>query len=191
MHLLEQAAVFLLTAVLLVPLFQRLKLGAVLGYLGAGMLIGPWGLGMIGEVESTLQFAEFGVVLLLFLVGLELQPSRLWVLRRPVFGLGGTQVTCDWCGALRSGPRVRPLVAGCAGRRLWVGDVLHRPRARVPRGAQAARHAPRARGIRGAPVPGPFGHPAPRPVAAAQRFRSPRRRRMDFGGEGWRSSPWS
>jgi monovalent cation:proton antiporter-2 (CPA2) family protein len=92
MHLLEQAAVFLLTAVLLVPLFQRLKLGAVLGYLGAGMLIGPWGLGIIGEVESTLQFAEFGVVLLLFLVGLELQPSRLWVLRRPVFGLGGTQV---------------------------------------------------------------------------------------------------
>src|SRR6266852_25425 len=92
MHLLEQAAVFFLTAVLLVPLFQRLKLGAVLGYLGAGMLIGPWALGMIGDVESTLQFAEFGVVLLLFLVGLELQPSRLWVLRRPVFGLGGAQV---------------------------------------------------------------------------------------------------
>ncbi|TMH48855.1 MAG: glutathione-regulated potassium-efflux system protein KefB, partial [Betaproteobacteria bacterium] len=92
MHLLEQAAVFLLTAVLLVPLFKRLKLGAVLGYLGAGMLIGPFGFGMIGEVESTLQFAEFGVVLLLFLVGLELQPSRLWVLRRPVFGLGGAQV---------------------------------------------------------------------------------------------------
>src|SRR5579862_275786 len=92
MHLLDQAAVFLLTAVLLVPLFQRLKLGAVLGYLGAGMLIGPWGLGMVGEVRSTMQFAEFGVVLLLFLVGLELQPSRLWVLRRPVFGLGGMQV---------------------------------------------------------------------------------------------------
>src|SRR2546422_10418812 len=55
------------------------------------MLIGPFGLGMIGEVESTLQFAEFGVVLLLFLVGLELQPSRLWVLRRAVFGLGGAQ----------------------------------------------------------------------------------------------------
>src|SRR5438128_114769 len=92
MHLLEQASIFLLTAVLLVPLFQRLKLGAVLGYLGAGMVIGPFGLGMIGEVESTLQFAEFGVVLLLFLVGLGLQPSRLWVLRRPVFGLGGAQV---------------------------------------------------------------------------------------------------
>jgi glutathione-regulated potassium-efflux system protein KefB len=92
MHFLGQAVVFLITAVLLVPLFQRLKLGAVLGYLCAGMLIGPWGLGMVRNVESTLEFAEFGVVLLLFLVGLELQPSRLWVLRRPVFGLGGAQV---------------------------------------------------------------------------------------------------
>lgn len=92
MHLLEQAAIFLLTAVLLVPLFRRLKLGTVLGYLAAGMLIGPWGLGVIGEVNATLEFAEFGVVLLLFLVGLELQPSRLWVLRQPVLGLGGAQV---------------------------------------------------------------------------------------------------
>ena len=92
MHLLEQAAVFLLMTVLLVPLFQRLKLGAVLGYLAAGMLVGPWGIGVIGEVETTLQFAEFGVVLLLFLVGLELDPARLWALRRPVFGMGGAQV---------------------------------------------------------------------------------------------------
>ena len=92
MHLLEQVAIFLLTAVLLVPLFQHLQLGAVLGYLAAGMLIGPWGLGMIGAVDSTLQFAEFGVVLLLFLIGLELDPARLWTLRRPVFGLGGAQV---------------------------------------------------------------------------------------------------
>ena len=92
MHLLEQAAIFLLAAVLLVPLFRRLKLGAVLGYLASGMVIGPWGLGLVGEVQATLNFAEFGVVLLLFLIGLELQPSRLWVLRRPVFGLGGAQV---------------------------------------------------------------------------------------------------
>ncbi len=92
MHLLEQVAVFLLVAVLLVPLFQRLKLGAVLGYLVAGMLIGPWGLGVVGAVGATLQFAEFGVVLLLFLIGLELEPSRLWTLRRMVFGLGGAQV---------------------------------------------------------------------------------------------------
>ncbi len=92
MHLLEQTAIFLLTAVLLVPLFRRLKLGAVLGYLAAGIVIGPWGLGLVGEVQATMNFAEFGVVLLLFLIGLELQPSRLWVLRRPVFGLGGAQV---------------------------------------------------------------------------------------------------
>jgi glutathione-regulated potassium-efflux system ancillary protein KefC/glutathione-regulated potassium-efflux system protein KefB len=101
MHMLEQTAIFLLTAVLLVPLFKRLKLGAVLGYLAAGMLIGPFGLALIGEVETTLEFAEFGVVLLLFLVGLELQPSRLWVLRRPVFGLGGAQVLV--CGAALGG----------------------------------------------------------------------------------------
>ncbi len=92
MSMLAQAAVFLGTAVFLVPLFRRLKLGAVLGYLAAGALIGPWGLRLIGDVETTLQFAELGVVLLLFLVGLELEPTRLWALRRPVFGLGGAQV---------------------------------------------------------------------------------------------------
>lgn len=105
MHFLQQAAVFLLTAVLLVPLFQRLRLGAVLGYLASGMLIGPWGLGLIGsvggEVGATMEFAEFGVVLLLFLVGLELEPRRLWVLRRPVFGLGGAQVAV--CGLVLGG----------------------------------------------------------------------------------------
>jgi monovalent cation:proton antiporter-2 (CPA2) family protein len=92
MQLLEQVVIFLLTAVLIVPIFQRLKLGAVLGYLAAGMIIGPWGLGVIGDVESTLKFSEFGVVLLLFLIGLELEPRRLWTLRNSVFGLGGAQV---------------------------------------------------------------------------------------------------
>src|SRR5580765_2370612 len=84
MDSLDQAAIFLLTAVLLVPLFQRFKLGAVLGYLIAGMLIGPSGLAVVGDVEATQHIAEFGVVLLLFLVGLELEPARLWALRRPV-----------------------------------------------------------------------------------------------------------
>ena len=92
MQLLEQISIFLLTAVLIVPMFQRLKLGAVLGYLAAGMIIGPWGLGVIANVESTLNFSEFGVVLLLFLIGLELEPRRLWTLRKSVFGLGGAQV---------------------------------------------------------------------------------------------------
>ena len=92
MQMLEQVAIFLVTAVLIVPVFQRLKLGAVLGYLAAGMVIGPWGLGAIGDVESTLKFSEFGVVLLLFLIGLELEPRRLWTLRNSVFVLGGAQV---------------------------------------------------------------------------------------------------
>ena len=85
-------AIFLLTAVVVVPVFRRLQLGSVLGYIAAGMLIGPWGLGLIPESLDTLHVAELGVVLLLFLVGLELEPSRLWALRRSVFGLGAAQV---------------------------------------------------------------------------------------------------
>ena len=92
MPFLEQAAIFLGTAVIVVPLFRRMQLGAVLGYLAAGAIIGPWGFGLIGDAEATLNIAELGVVLLLFLVGLELEPSRLWALRQPVFGLGGAQV---------------------------------------------------------------------------------------------------
>jgi glutathione-regulated potassium-efflux system ancillary protein KefC/glutathione-regulated potassium-efflux system protein KefB len=92
MSLLAQAAIFLAAAVLAVPLFRRLKLGAVLGYLAAGVIIGPWALRLVTDVESILHFAELGVVLLLFVIGLELQPSRLWVLRKAVFGLGGAQV---------------------------------------------------------------------------------------------------
>ncbi|XXT15875.1 monovalent cation:proton antiporter-2 (CPA2) family protein [Sorangium sp. So ce429] len=92
MSLLSHAAVFLGAAVVAVPLFKRIGLGAVLGYLVAGALIGPWGLRFITDVENILHFSELGVVLLLFLIGLELQPSRLWVLRRAVFGLGGAQV---------------------------------------------------------------------------------------------------
>ncbi|HQR10767.1 MAG TPA: monovalent cation:proton antiporter-2 (CPA2) family protein [Casimicrobiaceae bacterium] len=92
MTFLVEAVVLLATAVVVVPLFRRFKLGAVLGYLAAGAIIGPWGLGVVPHVEATLDFAELGVVLLLFLVGLELEPSRLWALRQPVFGLGGAQV---------------------------------------------------------------------------------------------------
>jgi monovalent cation:proton antiporter-2 (CPA2) family protein len=86
------SAIFLAAAVVAVPIFKRLGLGAVLGYLAAGALIGPSGLGFVDEVESTLHFAEFGVVLLLFVIGLELQPALLWKMRGQVFGLGGAQV---------------------------------------------------------------------------------------------------
>ena len=90
--LLSNAVVYLGAAVLAVPLAKRLGLGAVLGYLLAGMAIGPWGLGLIAEVETILHFSEFGVVLLLFLIGLELEPARLWSMRRPIFGWGTAQV---------------------------------------------------------------------------------------------------
>jgi glutathione-regulated potassium-efflux system ancillary protein KefC len=89
---LHHTAIFLTAAVVAVPLCKRLGLGSVLGYLFAGAMIGPSGMGLISEVEQTLHIAEFGVVLLLFLVGLELQPKRLWAMRRAVFGLGGVQV---------------------------------------------------------------------------------------------------
>jgi glutathione-regulated potassium-efflux system ancillary protein KefC len=101
MSFLSQALVFLAAAVVSVPLFKRLGLGSVLGYLAAGMVIGPFGLRLISDVESILHFAELGVVLLLFIIGLELQPSRLWELRRSVFGLGGLQVVGT--GALLAG----------------------------------------------------------------------------------------
>ncbi len=87
-----QALVYLGAAVIAVPLFKRLGLGSVLGYLVAGLVIGPFGLKLIPDVESVLQISELGIVLLLFLVGLELNPSRLWEMRRTIFGLGGLQV---------------------------------------------------------------------------------------------------
>jgi len=90
--MLVQIAIFLAAAVLIVPLFKKLGLGTVVGYLAVGILIGPWGLQLVTDVESILHFSEFGVVLLLFIIGLELQPSRLWVLRHPVFGLGSAQM---------------------------------------------------------------------------------------------------
>lgn len=92
MPMFVEGAILLASAVITVPIAGRLGLGSVLGYLIAGALIGPWGLGLISNVDDMLHFAEFGVVLLLFVIGLELQPSRLWVMRRSVFGLGSAQV---------------------------------------------------------------------------------------------------
>ncbi|WP_206363552.1 cation:proton antiporter [Sphingomonas crocodyli] len=84
-------------AIVFVLLFRRLGLGATLGYLVAGALVGPHGLALIGDAEAKLGIAELGIVLLLFLVGLELHPNRLWRLRRDIFGLGLVQVAL--CGA--------------------------------------------------------------------------------------------
>jgi glutathione-regulated potassium-efflux system protein KefB len=99
--MLREAVIFLAAAAVMVPLFSRFKLGAVLGYLTAGMFIGPFGFGLISETEDILRFGEYGIVLLLFVIGLELQPSRLWALRRDIFGLGTAQVVL--CGLALSG----------------------------------------------------------------------------------------
>jgi monovalent cation:proton antiporter-2 (CPA2) family protein len=90
--MLHDVAIFLAAAVIAVPLARRLGLGSVLGYLAAGLAIGPWGFALITGVERILGFSEFGVVLLLFVIGLELQPERFWRLRGAVFGSGGAQV---------------------------------------------------------------------------------------------------
>jgi glutathione-regulated potassium-efflux system ancillary protein KefC len=89
---LVQAVIYLSSAIILVPIFKRLGLGSVLGYLLAGVLIGPYALKLIADPEQVLHFAEFGVVLMLFLVGLELESQKVWELRKILFGLGGLQV---------------------------------------------------------------------------------------------------
>ncbi|PWI33685.1 glutathione-regulated potassium-efflux system protein KefB [Vibrio albus] len=89
---LHNSVIFLSAAVIAVPIAQKFGLGSVLGYLLAGVVIGPWGIGLISDVQAILHFAEFGVVLLLFLIGLELNPTKLWQMRRPILGLGGAQV---------------------------------------------------------------------------------------------------
>ncbi|WP_048441426.1 glutathione-regulated potassium-efflux system protein KefC [Caenimonas sp. SL110] len=90
--------IYLSAAVIAVPVSRALGLGSIIGYLAAGIAIGPWGLGLVKNVQDILHFAEFGVVLMLFLVGLELEPRRLWNLRRPIFGWGSAQVL--GCAAL-------------------------------------------------------------------------------------------
>ncbi|MBC7547079.1 MAG: glutathione-regulated potassium-efflux system protein KefC [Polaromonas sp.] len=89
---LTNSFIYLSAAVVAVPLAKKLGLGSIIGYLAAGMAIGPWGLGLVSNVQDILHFAEFGVVLMLFLVGLELEPRRLWSMRRPIFGWGSAQV---------------------------------------------------------------------------------------------------
>jgi monovalent cation:proton antiporter-2 (CPA2) family protein len=92
MTLLQESIIYLLAAIVSVPISKRLGFGSVLGYLVAGIIIGPFGFGFIHEPQHILHFAELGVVFLLFVIGLELKPSRLWVMRKMVFGLGMAQV---------------------------------------------------------------------------------------------------
>ncbi len=98
---LVQVVAVLAAGVIAVPIFKRLGLGSVLGYLAAGLAIGPFGLGLFADSEAILHVAELGVVMFLFIIGLEMQPSRLWNLRREIFGLGAAQVFV--CGTLLFG----------------------------------------------------------------------------------------
>lgn len=91
-NFLTQTLVYLGAAVISVPIAKRLGLGSVLGYLIAGVVIGPYALSLVGAQADIMRFAEFGVVILLFLIGLEVQPSMLWDMRKAIFGLGGAQV---------------------------------------------------------------------------------------------------
>jgi len=113
---LAQAFIYLCAAVIFVPIAKRLGLGAVLGYLVAGVIIGPFVLGLVGtEGHHVMHFAEFGVVMMLFVVGLELRPALLWQLRRPILGLGGLQVAMTALAiaavALALGAALRPAIA--------------------------------------------------------------------------------
>ena len=142
MSLLSQALVFLAAAALIVPLSKYLGLGAVLGYLFAGVLIGPQGLGLFEEVERVLHFSEFGVVLLMFVIGLELQPRRLWVMRRSVFGLGLLQVgvTTVLVAALAWALGLGPAAALVVGIALSLSSTAFALQTLAERGELASRH---------------------------------------------------
>lgn len=102
-HFLFNVFVFLASASIMVPLASRFKLGSVLGYLVVGILIGPFGLKLIANSEQIMHFAEFGVIMMLFLIGLELEPHTLWALRKLIVGLGGLQVACTTAALTATG----------------------------------------------------------------------------------------
>ena len=114
---LVQVVALLAAGVIAVPIFRRLGLGSVLGYLTAGLVIGPFGLGLVSDPQAILHAAELGVVLFLFIVGLEMEPARLWALRRQIFGLGAVQVAV--CGVLLTGAGIllgfSPVISFVAG----------------------------------------------------------------------------
>lgn len=109
--------VLLAAAVIMVPIFRRIGLGSVLGYLAAGLAIGPFGLAFFSDAQAIIHVAELGVVLFLFVIGLEMQPSRLWAMRGEIFGLGLLQVglamaALVWVGILLGYPTVSSFVSG-------------------------------------------------------------------------------
>jgi glutathione-regulated potassium-efflux system ancillary protein KefC/glutathione-regulated potassium-efflux system protein KefB len=146
---LAETAILLAAAVVAVSLFRFLRLSSILGYVAAGLVIGPWGLNLIGDVGRITNASEFGVVLLLFIIGLELQPTRLWVMRRTVFGLGAAQVglctvllgTAAWSLGLP------PVAAGVVGFGLSLSSTPLVLQLLAERGELKAQHGRAAFGI--------------------------------------------
>ena len=99
--LLIDVVIFLAAALIAVPLAVRLGFGAVLGYLVAGIVIGPWGLKLVTDIDAILHFSELGIVLMMFVIGLEMRVDALWEMRRTIFGYGAMQMTV--CAAALSG----------------------------------------------------------------------------------------
>ena len=168
MTLTGQIAVLLAATVIAVPLFRRLRLSAVLAYLASGIVSDPGASGPSTDVDSILQFAEFGVVLLLFVIGLELQPSRLLALRRVVFGLGAAQVLLTT--AVLAGYRhaARPARPARAGGRLRAQSVVHPDGPAAARRAQRAHFPARPGRVRHPAVPGPRRAAGPGPDPRAR-----------------------
>ena len=164
---LQMSLVYLGAAVLAVPLARLLGLGSIIGYLAAGIAIGPWGLQLVTDPATILQFAQFGVVLMLFLVGLELEPRRLWALRRPIFGWGSVQLVGSTLLMLAAGVAVRRGLAAGAGGRPGAVDVVHRHRPGRAERAQPDGHHLGAQRAQCVAAAGRGGHSDPGAAAAA------------------------
>jgi len=136
LSLTEQALVFIASAIVLVPIFQKLRFGSVLGYLIAGVLVGPFGLRLIPDSQSVIHFAELGVVFLLFMIGLEIRPSKLWAMRRHLLGMGGLQValTSGIFAAAGLGFGLSPLGAVVIGFSLSLSSTAYALQTLVERG---------------------------------------------------------
>lgn len=166
-----QAFVYLLAAVISVPLAKRLGLGSVLGYLLAGIVIGPFGLRLVGSAHSdVMHIAEFGVVMMLFVIGLELRPAVLWKLRGPIFGLAGAQMLGTGRSSLSNLAR-SPLADGCRG---WFHrcDVIGSNSFAVVKREGSDANGGWEIGLRGPVVSGHCGPPNPRLAPAASHLRA-------------------
>ena len=188
-----RAVALLGAAVIAVPIFKRLGLGAVIGYLAAGLAIGPAGLRVFTDPDTILSVAEFGVVLLLFVIGLELKPSRLWTLRKDIFGLGAAQVIL--CGAALMGAGIlaglSPAVAFVAASGLTLSSTAIVMQILEERGETTAPHGQKTFAI--LLVPGPRHRAAAggRSRCWRRSTRTPAPTCRRSRSRWWRSSAWS